>query len=156
MWAIVESRYKRYQLQRRFQEQIFCHTKMEIFFKSSSCAEQSDCFFWSANEIGPIRLFVLITFRTFRMTGACLLQKLYLRCLVESHASKIWPTTDLVKAVDVGGDNGVDHLLPPGQPRQDEPAVEVHLLVLLDLWVGFWVAGAPRGEGTLLFVHCLI
>ena len=53
-------------------------------------------------------------------------------------------TTDLVKAVDVGGDHRVHHLLPPGQPRQDETAVEVHFIVQLDLWVGFLVAGTPR------------
>ena len=38
---------------------------------------QSDCFFWSAFEIVPIRLFVLIRFGTFWVTQASFISKLY-------------------------------------------------------------------------------
>ena len=35
-------------------------TKLEIFFKTSSQCDQSDCLLCSATEVGPIRVFVLI------------------------------------------------------------------------------------------------
>ena len=38
---------------------------------------QSDHFFWSSYESGPIRLFVLIIFVAFRVTQACLVNKRY-------------------------------------------------------------------------------
>ena len=51
-----------------------------MFPKISSRSDQSDhsdCFFRSAYEIGPIRLFVLIIFGSFRVTKACFVYKRY-------------------------------------------------------------------------------
>ena len=42
-----------------------------------SKSDQSDCFFWSSYECGPIRLFVLIMFVAFRVTQAGIVNKRY-------------------------------------------------------------------------------
>ena len=53
---------------------------MEIFHKPlqvCSKLDQLDCFFWSAYQSWPIRLFVLIKCVAFRVTQACLVNKRY-------------------------------------------------------------------------------
>ena len=59
----------------------FCHPQTEIFLKTSSQwvqLDQSDCLLWSAYEVWPIRLFVLHTLWTFRVTQALMLHNSYL------------------------------------------------------------------------------
>ena len=61
----------------------FCRPKrnsLSLFHKPIQVwnnSDQSDCFFWSAYKIGPIRFFVLIRFGTFRVTQASLISKSY-------------------------------------------------------------------------------
>ena len=77
----VFPRYKRYQSQTGFQEWNFCHPRTEIFLKTSlkwEQLDQSDCLLWSAYEVWPIRLFVLLSLWTFRVTQALLLHDSYL------------------------------------------------------------------------------
>ena len=67
-----------YKLQRGLVEQNFCHPKTEIFLKTSPKWEQldqSDCLLCSAYEV---RLFVLLSLWTFRVTQALLLHEPYL------------------------------------------------------------------------------
>ena len=68
----VTLRYKWYKSQTGFQEWNFCQPQTEIFLKTSSQwvqLDQSDCLLWSAYEVWPIRLFVLHTLWTFRVTS---------------------------------------------------------------------------------------
>ena len=52
---------------------LFCN----LFMFVANRTNQSDHFFWSSYESGPIRLFVLITFEAFRVTKVCLVNKRY-------------------------------------------------------------------------------